>query len=554
MLKNTLNTLESAKTTAGKVAAGLAISTCISGCAEHLGEPLKGSVDGQYNKEAIIEMMQSGEVVTSFTPEIKDLVNEFYATTGYHHELDGLNIVVTDDIEELCLDVVSGCYRYDPSGHFVVISQTELPDFLSILMHEVAHQYELSFDHLKVAANETAKTMLLYSFAPKIGFPLTRLRRFNMLPMGYKPHFWQLVAESGDVVAALDEINKSDVKRDAVDSQTARQWALEGLSKLHDTGNFSALGDATPGQIETFLAYLAEQAGGNRTPHCTNYLNGLQRVIEEGVEPNPYFLQRFLSLYPRCSLQFDEAVDVIDVAEEIDVASWVLGPAADDFEKVIHGLHGQAFFESTQFQSHRVREILTVDENGQVFMAYSAGVGNYLSDEEIDKFSGRFKAAIRLSVRYLEAYQPSRQTFNEISILGHYSLMDEVSNLAFFQQVFDHHFNDGAIGFREGLAGMVPAYVTLLLDKMQTDFEEHKEELSNFVSSYRSCYNKKESCLDYASIREQRAIAYVHAASAYLAKIEGEEWKAEIHLESFESCAIPLNAVVSEALDSVFED
>lgn len=304
----------------GTLAVG--IELLITGCSPFPeGEPVFAPVDGAYDHEAILQELKSVDPVSALSPALKDFLNEFYAFTGHHNDLRDVSLAFTPDIMEH--EGSSAAGKYYPNK---TIELTSLPlsPLLAEFFHEVEHQYDSGHNKVWVG-EEVFRPLFLYVFDPQIGtsaLPYLLLHREQQA--GYIPLFWAWVQQSGNPIAEFDGIRGATAATlDSAMSQSPPyvETFPAALEQMREKGSLVYPNHVTPGEIDTFLTYLAsQQHSGQPTPdERRRYLNGLQRMAVEGALPNPLF---FMHLKPTNDLCNEYQSVIASALDTIDIEEW----------------------------------------------------------------------------------------------------------------------------------------------------------------------------------------------------------------------------------------
>ena len=251
---------------------GLAIGLS-SACGSPVGQPLYAPADGSWDRAAIMDLLKDRHGITSYTPELEDFMNEFYAAIGHHDELDGLNIEfmedVGDDKGKPILDQAKGSFQANDGYPYIEIEMgMPLGLFLYSFLHEVVHQYDIDEpeynNHKKTAVAEVAKPMMLYGFDVDIGQLVLHLPAFNLKPEGYVPIFWNFVRRSGEVrvpsriinATSFDELD--EIKRE-VTKKPYHEEVMGALDSLRESKYLGFNAAASPPQIDYLIEFLEQK-------------------------------------------------------------------------------------------------------------------------------------------------------------------------------------------------------------------------------------------------------------------------------------------------------
>ena len=284
----------------GITTAGIAL--LVAGCVPEYpeGDPLFAPVDGQYDKAAVVEQLKSPDKVMTFTPEVRDLLNEFYAFTGHHEDLREVAILISHGL--LVSDEGDSALGKTYPNGTVELAAMPLSNLLLNFFHEAEHVYNdwSSDDHDRVAvAEQVFRPVLMYAFDPQIGtsfIPYLLVHRDRQEE--YINLFWARVGQSGDPINEFNFVRNAP--KETLDSASAQAASYlktfpRALERMRETGSLASPEHATPGEIDTYLAYLLSRLQwreGNDADR--QYLEGLQRTLTENVSPNPFFLMKMV--------------------------------------------------------------------------------------------------------------------------------------------------------------------------------------------------------------------------------------------------------------------
>lgn len=526
------------------------------------GEPLYGQVDGCYDKETIIDMAESPENITEFTPEFIDFINEFYAATAYHGELEDIYFQILADVPDYeDGQEVLGRYHHSDGKPHIDVEEMAFSPFFFVFKHEVSHQHEHGTGtHDKLEVNELAKTMLLYAFEPQIAtsilighFPsieyddgtTTAPPLFDLGQKGYGPLFWNYLSESGNVNDSLDYINFTqasllDEEMDLLDKTVVNAQTIEpALNKLQQTGSLNSIGNATEGQLTTFFSYLLLEANPeDENEVCSQYLGGLSVVLEEGTNPNPTFLGRFMGCIGYDLEPLEPYLPLIEAVEVVDSSLW---PSYDG--SMINTIY---------------QRILSVAH-------YLDGNESDLSEEELEIYSGNLSLATELAREYLQKHEVSQGVLSEVLMLlgklmdyphefGKVLEIDYVSAAGLYPLAFHEFYGD--IDAFESLDWVFASHMKQGVNAIFQTAQEDPNNVSIFYEDLDSITNGfldiyGEICSPDDDLYFKEAKAYALATQAILAYKSGDTTSADNLLTEANACGISFDGVIEQELSNI---